>query len=209
MCRTAVNRRNVTRVVKEGDVTGKTLQACAVNIVARLGAHPSCVRRALEVLEDLQDEGKIILDDAVLKHATVEEQKAILEGKKRRDMARRGARERAIAHRMKGIRGMTFDDDVAEGPHVLSRGWVGFNPRRPHGLVLRTQPIPPAGGWAEDLRELKALMEDQFNDWMSQAEPVEGCCGSVDDLVDAGLDAEDVFVDPDADFEENRFALVR
>lgn len=213
MCDKSINRKNVLRAVRQrpedAPITGRNLRTCAVNILAVLEGHPSGTKKMEEIIVALITEGDLVHHDAVLRATIQEEKQRLREQRAAEAERRRRAHDRSIVIKGKRVERATPPTDVTT-MHVVAPGaWVGFDPRNPEGLRLQSDPIPPAGGWAEDLRELRALMRDQFNDWKSQTEPVKGCCGSVDDLVDAGLDAEDVFVHPDADFEENRFALVR
>jgi hypothetical protein len=144
---------------------------------------------------------------------------------RRRALVKKGT---AIRHQLAleaVCREMYQDPEWVEGDEVPEPG-QGCDAMAPEDLIeyrdWAASTIPPAGGWrdcdAQDasfesiLRRRRATRF--FIEWIREASdgshiPAKPC-GSVDDLVDAGLDANDVFVDPSADeFGENRFALVR
>lgn len=64
--RTKATRKTVLQSVKDGDITGVDLKACAVSVCAKLELHPSSRNRVLEILETLQADFHVSLVDAML-----------------------------------------------------------------------------------------------------------------------------------------------
>jgi hypothetical protein len=164
---------------------------CATGIVARLNLHPSCHRKVLEILLELQKDFRVQLHDAVLMTVSEVSRYALLKQEKEKELSKKRIRRRTAGHRSHGIRGLPlaplsdpeWDPDEPTDEELDLAAWAA---------QIHT-PTPPAGGWDEEaVRELSALIASQSADAAAdkKGQPIMGCCGSIDDLVAAGADVE-------------------
>lgn len=178
VCDTTINRHNVLKTIKGGEVTGRTVKDCADSVVGRLGVHQTCWRKVMSIIEDLIRADEVELRDAQLRFIdlTVEErEKRDLEALKKLKR-RKAAKARQAEHRSGGVRNWPVvviaidDNQPPEEEGFIPKEWDGVNPDD-----LVSPPIHPAGGWDEVLAEYQRLVDAQFKDW-------------------AGLDEEDPLV---------------
>lgn len=192
MCKTSINRRNILRVVKDEDakVTGRTLWDCAIDVNARLKGHPANTQKVFEVLKHLEYDLEVVLQDAWLRVTTEDERHTLRKAHHDAATRRHAARRRTAAHLAGGIKGLTpIIQEPPEDPE-----WDADEPTEEEleyehwAAGIHKDPIPPAGGWEEDLAELEKLTAEQLADWASQKDPVLDCCGLPVDFAEAGID---------------------
>ncbi len=184
MCDTKINRRNILKAIKGGDVTGCNIEHCAKSVVRCLGADSTSWRKALPILNALWKAGEIELRDAQLRVIPLLEQQ---ENKRRasdEQKRRKAARNRQAAHRFGGVRGLPVvaTNIVANGDpastcwHIATEGEFSVTP-----------PIRPAGGWVDvvdELAELEAAQraDDALGCMVQPEDPDVLCYGTCDDL---------------------------
>lgn len=94
MASVTINRKTIRRAVKRGKrITGADLPDCAVAIAAKMGLHPTCIRKVFEILLRLEEEGWLRLVGGRLRPWTPSARQAELERRRRR-IAAPGGRKR-------------------------------------------------------------------------------------------------------------------
>lgn len=198
MCSTSINRRNILRQVRSGEITGVSLFHCAICLVARLGLHPCCSRKVYEKLVELERDYCVELHDAVLVIISSQRRGELLKAREEEAKRKWRARVRAEARRTHGIRGLqALPAEVSEDPD-----WDPDEPTteetETEAWALRTHtPTPPAGEWDARDAELSTLIANQKldNDICNGHEAV--LCGSLSDLAEIERATTDCDLVPD------------
>lgn len=207
MCSISVNRRNVYREVRSGEVTGTTLTECATCVVARMGLHPSCRRKVQEKLEELVRGYYVELKDAVLVVVPENERCRLYRQAEEEAARKRRTLSRTADHRSRGVRGLPLqtEEDPDWDPDELTQEELEL---AAWASQFHT-PTPPAGEWDEKDAELTVLIASQRADDAADKNHRPLCvgCGSLHDIakrLDPRLDGD---VDPAT--ERMRLALIR
>lgn len=145
MCDTAINRRNICRVVRDEAITGRDIARCAAQIAQRLG-RPEGAAAVEEILRRLIAEGRVALRDAQLRLLTEKETRQLLGQSEAHSKRRRRERRRAMARRQTAV-SLAMGDaekDPDWDPEALSleEEEIGF-------WCACTSKLTPVGGWAE------------------------------------------------------------
>lgn len=145
MCDTAINRRNICRVVRDEAITGRDIARCAAQIAQRLG-RPEGAAAVEEILDHLMRERHIALRDATLSILSEEERRVVLERSKEGVRRQRRARRRAAARRtapsarvVEGAKDPDWDPSIP----TLAEEEYGF------WCACTVRPHSSIGGWAE------------------------------------------------------------
>ena len=99
-----INRRSVRQCIKHSTITGVDLKACAINVITELHLHPTSFRAAYEQICQLEQQGEIVLEDAMLRITTNQELESIMHERTKKVERKKRKKQRDLTKQRGGYR---------------------------------------------------------------------------------------------------------